>query len=540
MDIRQLAGRGFALVQSGAILGTSNVVTHHTAAAVAGDDAAGWILKAVTAVLIGFAQWIKMFPWFNQCVWLWPCLLVLGSGLAFLVWTDFAKAILNGATAACQAVFDYKGLNASGVPILAPGTDATTTIHQAVRPHPEPAPVIPQEPPGWPPPEAAEIPIPPAHIGESPPALPLAPTPSAEPPLDLRERIIATADRFRGLPYVWGGNFPSDGGMDCSGYVLRVLDEVGLGFGHDTTAEGIRQLCVAVGWGEVQMGDLLFFRSLPGDPYQPTERAGADGFVASHIGISHGAGTGKMHDANEKNGIGVTNIMTDYWQARIFEARRVPQLSESSGPLPAPTATGLVHAIDVASYQPTDLSDLIHRMGAKHVVVKLYQTVERIGDRVVAADHSRAQIASARDNGCTVGGYIWGYSERDPATSVREGVNLANSAGVGLKVLWLDIEEYLDGSLPGPAWIREAVAECRRLGLGIAINGREYHGAVYSGEHVWRKLSGLVLPDTMLWSANYNNRADLDVPRYGGMTLVGHQYTSSPCDRNVFLPEVTA
>ena len=44
-----------------------------------------------------------------------------------------------------------------------------------------------------------------------------------------RARIAATALRFRGVPYRWGGGGPPSAGWDCSGFVSWVLGKV-LGF----------------------------------------------------------------------------------------------------------------------------------------------------------------------------------------------------------------------------------------------------------------------------------------------------------------------
>jgi predicted chitinase len=88
------------------------------------------------------------------------------------------------------------------------------------------------------------------------------------------------------------------------------------------TAEQIRQACVPIGWPEVRPGDLLFFAGT----YNAAGPAGPDGRIASHIGISLGAGSGKMWDAHGA-GVQLTDVRTDYWQTAMFEARRHPALA---------------------------------------------------------------------------------------------------------------------------------------------------------------------------------------------------------------------
>ena len=262
-----------------------------------------------------------------------------------------------------------------GVTGAGPGAIATTTIHQAVRPHPEPAPVIPQEPPGWPPPEAAEIPIPPAHIGESPPALPLAPEPPAEPepaaPPDYRATIMAAAAHdFNGIPYRLDP--PPDGvtTLDCSLFVKKVYEVAGLTFAG-RVAEQLRGECFAVPPSQAQPGDLIFFRSLPGDGYEPTWPVGADGLTASHVGISHGSGTLRMTDHNSGRGFaGVTDIGTNYWQDRFLGVGQHPRLTsrstDTSGPLTGDeivAATGCDRA-NTERYWPEVLAALAERDAA--------------------------------------------------------------------------------------------------------------------------------------------------------------------------------
>jgi GH25 family lysozyme M1 (1,4-beta-N-acetylmuramidase) len=162
------------------------------------------------------------------------------------------------------------------------------------------------------------------------------------------------------------------------------------------------------------------------------------------------------------------------------------------------------------------------------VVVRLYQPSERPPQA-----HSLAQIESARANGCTVGGYLWLYTSDDPRRQVREAVALAERARLRLPVLWLDVEPYLDGSLPSVAQIREAVDECRRLRVSPGI---------YTGAWVWGRLGDTTeFASLPLWVAQYDGRSSLEEVRlFGGWSAAaGKQYADQPLDRDVFGEEVT-
>lgn len=186
--------------------------------------------------------------------------------------------------------------------------------------------------------------------------------------------------------------------------------------------------------------------------------------------------------------------------------------------------------IDVSSYQPTDLSALIARTGAEHVVVRMYQaTVEG----AVLQAHSAAQVQSALASGATVGGYCWLYASVDPAQQVNEAIALARSCGLTLPVLWLDIEPYTDGSLPNAQQIQAALDACTAAGV---------RGGIYSGLWVWPRLGSPSFPGVPLWYAVYDGVAALDQQPFGDMALDGKQYADhdavGPIDLDVFGAEV--
>jgi cell wall-associated NlpC family hydrolase len=74
----------------------------------------------------------------------------------------------------------------------------------------------------------------------------------------VRERLAATAMRFMGIPYLWGGTTPK--GFDCSGLIQRVFRLHGLVIPRDSDLQaryGRRKNAGET--DELRTGDLLFF-----------------------------------------------------------------------------------------------------------------------------------------------------------------------------------------------------------------------------------------------------------------------------------------
>ncbi len=142
---------------------------------------------------------------------------------------------------------------------------------------------------------------------------------------ETRARVLAAAEKRVGIPYRLDPQPDGITTLDCSLYVVLTYRDAGIPFSAGVrTAEQIRQDCDPIRWDEVRAGDLLFFEHT----YEPGGQPGSDGHIASHVGISLGAGSGQMWDCRESTspgrpaGVGKTDIYTDYWQQRLFEARR--------------------------------------------------------------------------------------------------------------------------------------------------------------------------------------------------------------------------
>lgn len=91
-------------------------------------------------------------------------------------------------------------------------------------------------------------------------------------------RMIEEAEKYLGMPYVWGGSSPSTS-FDCSGFVCWVINNCGNGWSVGrTTANGLRGKCSYVSPADAQPGDLIFFEKT----YNTVG--------ASHVGIYVGNG----------------------------------------------------------------------------------------------------------------------------------------------------------------------------------------------------------------------------------------------------------
>lgn len=101
----------------------------------------------------------------------------------------------------------------------------------------------------------------------------------------MRWRIVATALRYVGVPYVWGGTSPS--GFDCSGFVQYVFRRVGISLPRTT-------------WSQMSVGRRVSYAGL---------RAGDAVFTygGEHVGIY--LGHGSFIDANHTgSAVGIRSL----------------------------------------------------------------------------------------------------------------------------------------------------------------------------------------------------------------------------------------
>jgi cell wall-associated NlpC family hydrolase len=118
-----------------------------------------------------------------------------------------------------------------------------------------------------------------AVSGTLPPVLssPLAPT-------SVGEQAAALAERYLGVPYVWGGASPTTG-FDCSGLTMFVYGELGVTLSHYTGAQYHEGTPVAP--AQLQPGDLVFFEPSAAGPQHEGIYVGNNEFVeAPHTGAA--------------------------------------------------------------------------------------------------------------------------------------------------------------------------------------------------------------------------------------------------------------
>jgi cell wall-associated NlpC family hydrolase len=118
-----------------------------------------------------------------------------------------------------------------------------------------------------------------------------------------------------GVSYKFGGNTP-DAGLDCSGLVRHVFEEV-TGVSLPRTAKEMSRLGAKVPATELQPGDLVFFN---------TRR-----FAFSHVGIYLGDNR-FVHAPSRGSEVRIASIDQSYWQKHFNGARRVIGVLPSLAP----------------------------------------------------------------------------------------------------------------------------------------------------------------------------------------------------------------
>lgn len=118
-------------------------------------------------------------------------------------------------------------------------------------------------------------------------------------------KIVAEAMRYRGIPYLWGGE--SDRGLDCSGFVYRVFARYVPSLGRLRSYEYFRA-GRPVEPQALLPGDLVFFTTDDPGP--------------SHMGIFVGEGK-FIHASSTAGGVTVTSLDDSFYAARFLGVRRL-------------------------------------------------------------------------------------------------------------------------------------------------------------------------------------------------------------------------
>lgn len=133
--------------------------------------------------------------------------------------------------------------------------------------------------------------------------------PDSPPPSAAAARVLRTAESYRGIKYVWGGNSPSQG-FDCSGFTKYVFAKHGIALPRTSREQAHAGRAVAPDFRALRPGDLMLF----------AER----GESISHVAIYAGDGW-IIHSSSSVGGVGYTDLNSggDWFVINLVAARRV-------------------------------------------------------------------------------------------------------------------------------------------------------------------------------------------------------------------------
>lgn len=120
----------------------------------------------------------------------------------------------------------------------------------------------------------------------------------------LRDEIVATARRFLGIPYSWGGSSPHEG-FDCSGLTMTVYKLNGLNLPH--SSRGQYKTGTPINKSRLRKGDLIFFA---------TKRRRR----VTHVGIYIGNDR-FIHAPGSNSHVRTDSLSNSYFEARYMGAR---------------------------------------------------------------------------------------------------------------------------------------------------------------------------------------------------------------------------
>ena len=120
------------------------------------------------------------------------------------------------------------------------------------------------------------------------------------------EQVAAMAQRYLGVPYVYGGSSPS--GFDCSGLTMYLYHQFGYSLPHSASAQ--YSYSYRVSKSELQPGDLVFFTS-----------SGYGGRI-THVGVYIGNGN-IVHARYSVGRVYMNNLSESYYTRNYVGAVRI-------------------------------------------------------------------------------------------------------------------------------------------------------------------------------------------------------------------------
>jgi cell wall-associated NlpC family hydrolase len=139
---------------------------------------------------------------------------------------------------------------------------------------------------------------------------PRARIPRSPAPTAAAARVLQTADRYLGVPYVWGGNTP-DQGFDCSGFTKYVFAKQGITIPRVSRDQARVGQGVPLDFGAFLPGDMLFFA-------EPDE-------AISHVAIYVGDGQ-IIHASSAAGEVSYLDLGGDraaWYQQNMVAVRRI-------------------------------------------------------------------------------------------------------------------------------------------------------------------------------------------------------------------------
>ena len=117
------------------------------------------------------------------------------------------------------------------------------------------------------------------------------PIPDVDPNSPGHPEIVAIAQRYFGVPYVWGG--ASTGGFDCSGLTMYCYAQIGVQLSHGATDQ--QRASVPVPLSDLRPGDLIFFGNASFSHHVAIFVGGTTCIEAPHTGdvVRYGTFTGR-------------------------------------------------------------------------------------------------------------------------------------------------------------------------------------------------------------------------------------------------------
>jgi cell wall-associated NlpC family hydrolase len=122
------------------------------------------------------------------------------------------------------------------------------------------------------------------------------------------EDLVATARRFLGVPYLWGGMTVH--GIDCSGFVSRVYFANGVLLPRDADQQFAAPSALPVDRPDLRPGDLLFF--------------GSDAKTVTHVGLYVGDGRFLNATTHETPVVREDHLDDPHWSS-IYQGARRPR-----------------------------------------------------------------------------------------------------------------------------------------------------------------------------------------------------------------------